>query len=288
MIHVDIDYSEIGHNRPADLGIVADAKLALRSLVEEARRAGLKAPQGWLAALGEVDESRRTNMLELAESDRIPIHPLRVANAIVKATARDAIISVDGHGTLGFERQWIPAYVPAARLNPGPNGCMGVGLPHAMGAAVAAPGRQVVAFVGDGSFLMNVQEIDTMARHNLPIVIVINNNGGWTPFPDSTPGRVLGKSQRYEDIAVALGGYGSLVEKPEDVQPAIESALELASKMKKPVDQRARRGTRLPRRVQKLRHLSVAHSAWLACVVTRTRATPARGPSHPHEIDYWR
>ncbi len=235
VIHVDIDYSEIGHNRPADLGIVADAKLALRSLVEEARHAGLKAPQGWLAALGEVDESRRTKMLELAESDRIPIHPLRVANAIVKATARDAIISVDGHGTLGFERQWIPAYVPAARLNPGPNGCMGVGLPHAMGAAVAAPGRQVVAFVGDGSFLMNVQEIDTMARHNLPIVIVINNNGGWTPFPDSTPGRVLGKSQRYEDIAVALGGYGSLVDKPGDVQPAIESALELASKTKKPV-----------------------------------------------------
>ena len=77
-------------------------------------------------ATGEVDESRRTKMLELAESDQEPIHPLRVANAIVNATARDAIISVDGHGTLGFERQWIPAFVPNARLNPGPNGCMGV------------------------------------------------------------------------------------------------------------------------------------------------------------------
>jgi acetolactate synthase-1/2/3 large subunit len=104
-----------------------------------------------------------------------------------------------------------------------------------MGAAVAAPGRQVLAFVGDGSFLMNVQELDTMARHNLPIVVVIHNNGGWTPFPDSTPGRVLGKDQRYEEIAVALGGHGSRVDRPGDVQPAIESALDLAARTQKPV-----------------------------------------------------
>ncbi len=235
VIHVDIDSSEIGHNRAADIGVVSDARLALRALTDSAKRAGVKAPQGWLATLGENDQSRRTKMLELAESNRSPIHPLRVANAIVTCTERDAIISVDGHGTLGFERQWIPAFVPGARLNPGPNGCMGVGLPHALGAAVAAPGRQVVAFVGDGSFLMNVQEIDTMVRHNLPIVIVINNNGGWTPFPDTTPGRVLGKGQRYEDIAVALGGHGSRVEKSEDVEPAVKSALELAAKTQKPV-----------------------------------------------------
>jgi len=235
VIHIDIDSSEIGHNRAADLGIVADAKLALRALVDEAMSAGLRAPEGWLAELGESDANRRTRMLELAESDMVPIHPLRVANAIVNATERDAIISVDGHGTLGFERQWIPAFVPRARLNPGPNGCMGVGLPHAMGAAVAAPGRQVVAFVGDGSFLMNVQELDTMVRHNLPVVIVINNNGGWTPFSDTTPGRVLGKGQRYEDIAVALGGHGMRVDQPQDVQPAVEKALDLARTTLKPV-----------------------------------------------------
>ena len=235
VIHVDIDSSEIGHNRAADLGIVSDARLALEALLAGARAANLKAPRGWLAALGEADEVRRTKMLELAESDRLPIHPLRVANAIVQSTARDAIISVDGHGTLGFERQWIPAFVPGARLNPGPNGCMGVGLPHAMGAAVAAPNRQVLAFVGDGSFLMNVQELDTMVRHRLGIVIVINNNGGWTPFSDSTPGRVLGKAQKYEDIAVALGGFGRFVDKPGDVQPAVAWALETARREMKPV-----------------------------------------------------
>jgi len=235
VIHVDIDSSEIGHNRAADIGIVSDARLALRALTDAAKGAGLSAPQGWLASLGETDQSRRTKTLELAESDRSPIHPLRVANAIVNSVERDAIVSVDGHGTLGFARQWIPAFVPGARLNPGPNGCMGVGLPHAMGAAVAAPGRQVVAFVGDGSFLMNVQELDTMVRHRLPIVIIINNNGGWTPFPDTTPGRVLGKSQRYEDIAVALGGHGSFVDKSADVEPAVKSALELAARDQKPV-----------------------------------------------------
>jgi thiamine pyrophosphate-dependent acetolactate synthase large subunit-like protein len=235
VIHVDIDSSEIGHNRAADVGIVADAKLALQELVKQAKQANLRAPQGWLAALGEADQARRGVMLELAESDRTPIHPLRVANAIVKNTERDAIISVDGHGTLGFERQWIPAFTAPTRLNPGPNGCMGVGLPHAMGAAVAAPDRQVVAFVGDGSFLMNVQELDTMARHSLPVVIVINNNGGWTPFSDTTPGRVLGKAQQYQDIAVALGGQGKLVTRPEDVDGAVQWGLEAARTSSKPV-----------------------------------------------------
>lgn len=234
VIQVDTDPSEIGHNRAADLGIVADAKLALRALVEEARAAGLRAPSTWIAGLRETDASKRVTMLEMAESEQQPIHPLRVANAIVRTTERDAVISVDGHATLGFERQWIPAFAPG-RLNPGPNGCMGVGLPHALGAAIAAPGRQIVAFVGDGSFLMNVQEIDTMVRHNLPIVIVVNNNGGWTSFADTTPGRILGKHQRYEDIAVALGGHGSRVEQPGDVEPAIASALELARTTQKPV-----------------------------------------------------
>jgi thiamine pyrophosphate-dependent acetolactate synthase large subunit-like protein len=234
VIQIDTDPSEIGQNRAVDIGIVADAKLGLRALIDEAKRAELRAPSSWIAALSEADAGRRAQMLELAESDRLPIHPLRVANAIVRTTERDAVISVDGHGTLGFERHWIPAFVPG-RLNPGPNGCMGVGLPHAMGAAVAAPGRQVLAFVGDGSFLMNVQELDTMVRHNLPVAIVINNNGGWTPFADTTPGRVLGKSQRYEDIAIALGGNGRRVDQPGDVEPGIAWALEVARTSQKPV-----------------------------------------------------
>ena len=225
VVQVDIDGSEIGHNRPADVGLVADAKRALQALTAEAQAAALRAPDDWVARLRESDSDRRHQYQDLAESDAVPIHPLRVANELIQRLDRDAIVSVDGNATLAWARQFIPAYFEGGRLNPGPNGCMGVGLPYALGAKAAAPERQVVAFVGDGSFLMNVQEIDTMVRHDLPATIVICNNGGWTASTNTTPGRVLGFDQNYQDLAVALGGHGELVTKPDEVGPAIERAM---------------------------------------------------------------
>ena len=65
-----------------------------------------------------------------------------------------------------------------------------------------------------------------MVRHDLPIVAVISNNGGWTAFNDATPGRVLGHAQRYHEIVEALGGHGELVTRPQDIRPAIERAIE--------------------------------------------------------------
>ena len=224
VIQIDTDSTEIGRNRPIELGIVADAKVALAALTAAARRAGIRAPDTWAARLSESHNAKRQQSLELAESDASPIHPLRIANELVNFVNRDTIFCVDGMDTLNFGRQWIPSYVEGARLNSGPNGCMGTGLPFAMGAQVAAPGRQVVAFVGDGSFLMNVQEFDTMVRHNLPIVAVINNNGGWTGGSNTTPGRSLGFGQRYHDVVEALGGYGELVTEPQEIRPAIERA----------------------------------------------------------------
>ena len=225
IIQIDTDSTELGHNRPIELGIVADARLALRALTAAAKESGLRTSDDWIARLGESDHSKRQQSLELAEADTLPIHPLRIANEIVNVVDRDAIICIDGMETLNFGRQWIPAFAEGGRLNAGPNGCMGTGIPFAMGAQVAAPGRQVVAFIGDGSFLMNVQEFDTMVRHNLPIVAVINNNGGWTGGPNTTPGRSLGQTQRYHDVVEALGGYGELVTDPQEIRPAIERAI---------------------------------------------------------------
>ena len=226
VIQIDTDSTEIGRNRPVELGIVADAKLALGALTSAAKEAGLRGSETWVARLSESDHSKRQQSLELAESDASPIHPLRIANELMNFVDRDAIFCVDGMETLNFGRQWIASYVEGARINSGPNGCMGSGIPFAMGAQVAAPGRQVVAFVGDGSFLMNVQEFDTMVRHNLPVVAVINNNGGWTGGSNETPGRSLGFEQRYHDVVEALGGHGALVTEPDDIRPAIERAFE--------------------------------------------------------------
>ena len=224
VIQIDTDPAEIGRNRPVDLGIVADAKIGLGALTSAAKEAGVRGSESWIARLSESHQAKEQQSREVAESDAIPIHPLRVANEIRDYVDRDAIVSIDGMETLNFGRQWIPSYTEGARLNSGPNGCMGVGIPFAMGAKAAAPGRQVVAFVGDGSFLMNVQEFDTMVRHDLPIVAVISNNGGWTGGSNDTPGRPLGFAQRYPDGVAALGGHGELVTRPDEIRPAIERA----------------------------------------------------------------
>ncbi|MEE9278275.1 MAG: thiamine pyrophosphate-binding protein [Dehalococcoidia bacterium] len=224
VIQIDIDSSEIGHNRPVDVGIVADAKAALAAMTRAAKDAGVQAENDWIARLQETDTSKRQESLALAESDAVPIHPLRVANELINYVDRDAIFCVDGMETLNYGRQWIPSYAEGGRINSGPNGCMGTGIPFAMGAKVAAPERQVIAFVGDGSFLMNVQEFDTMVRHNLPVVAVVDNNGGWTGGSNDTPGRRLGFKQQYEKVVEALGGHGELVTKPDEIRPAIERA----------------------------------------------------------------
>ena len=139
---------------------------------------------------------------------------------------RDAILTVDGNEILHYGRQSIQTYEPGHRINSGPTGCMGVGLPYAIGAKLAKPDKQVVSLHGDGSLGMNIQDFDTAVRYDLPMTIVVSNNEGWTARVQGIrkPGRELGYTQ-FDKIAEALGGYGESVEKPEDIRPALERAM---------------------------------------------------------------
>ena len=135
---------------------------------------------------------------------------------------RDAILCVDGQETLNFGRQTMPTFSPGHRLNSGPFGTMGVGLPFGVGAKVACPDKQVIVVHGDGSLGMNSMEMDTAMRHKIPLLIVVSLNGGWTGDPErEKPGRDLGY-MRYDKMCEALGGYGEYVTKPEDIRPALE------------------------------------------------------------------
>src|SRR5262249_16896285 len=121
-------------------------------------------------------------------------------------------------------RQSIPTFVPGHRLNSGPFGTMGVGLPFGIGAKVARPDKQVLVLHGDGSFGLNAMELDTAARFKIPVVTVISLNGGWTGDEKrKKPGRELGYP-RFEKMAEALGCYGEYVEDPAQIRPALERA----------------------------------------------------------------
>jgi thiamine pyrophosphate-dependent acetolactate synthase large subunit-like protein len=131
---------------------------------------------------------------------------------------------VDGQEILNYGRQSMPTFAPGHRLNSGPFGTMGVGLPFALGAKLAKPDVQVICVHGDGSFGLNAMELDTAVRHNLPVLVVISLNGGWTADPNrDKPGRDLGYT-RYERMAEALGCYGEYVDKAEDIRSALERA----------------------------------------------------------------
>jgi acetolactate synthase-1/2/3 large subunit len=154
----------------------------------------------------------------------VPIHPLRLCREVRDLISRDTILIVDGHEILNFARQSIPIYQAGCSLNAGPHGCMGVGVPFGIGAKVARPEAPVVVLSGDGAFGWNGMEMDTAIRHQLPIVVVMSNNAGFTSRKTGgTVGRELGW-QRYDKMVEALGGYGEFVEKPDGIRGAIERA----------------------------------------------------------------
>ena len=133
------------------------------------------------------------------------IHPLRLCEEVRNVMQRSAILWVDGQEILNFGRQSIPTFAPGHRLNSGPFGTMGVGLPFAVGAKAAKPECQVICLHGDGSFGQNAMELDTAVRHKLPLLCVISLNGGWTADPDrNKPGRDLGYT-RYDKMARGPG-----------------------------------------------------------------------------------
>ena len=227
LVQIDLDPAEIGRNRAADIGIVGDAKAVLRQLVEAADgRVEAKRYAEWLAHLGSVNRGKRAESEAAMSTDQVPIHPLRLCKEVRDFLDRDAILVVDGQEILNYGRQAIPTYAAGHRLNSGPFGTMGVGLPYGLGAKAAKPETQVLVLHGDGSFGLNAMELDTAARHQLPVITVISLNGGWTADPErNKPGRDLGYT-RFDRMAEALGCYGEHVETPDGIRPALERAAE--------------------------------------------------------------
>ena len=225
VIHIDVNPSQLGANRRVDVPIVGDARAVLEQLVAEARG---KLDRGRYAAWGSrlraLHTEKAAEMDKQMSTDQVPIHPLRLCKEVRDFLRRDAILVVDGQEILNYGRQSIPTFAPGHRLNSGPFGCMGVGLPFGVGAKVARPDAQVLVLHGDGSYGLNAMEIDTAVRHRIPVVVVISNNGGWTADPQgSKPGRNLGYT-RYDKVAQDLGAHGEFVEKPHEIRPALERA----------------------------------------------------------------
>lgn len=222
-VQVNIDPHELARNGLPGVAIQADAAEVLNQL--RAALEGQKLKERfteWRGTLANIQQQREAAQAPKLTNDAVPIHPLRLCHELAQFMDRDAILVVDGQEILNYGRQSLRSFAPAHRLNSGPFGTMGVGLPFGLGAKAAKPDKQVIVLHGDGSFGLNGMELDTAIRHKLPVLVVISLNGGWTADPDrKKPGRDLGYT-RFDKMAEALGCYGEYVEKPEDIRPALE------------------------------------------------------------------
>lgn len=236
-IVVDIVPEVIGKNRPADVGIVGDAKAVLGQLLAGLAERPISAGAEWQArAKGTLQHLRQQTIAQagLAErpADR-PMHSIQLVQELAKAAPRDAITVVDGGYIAAFGIQYLDALAPQGVVWVGSTGHLGVGVPFASAMKLAQPGRPVLALMGDGAFGLCAMEVDTAARHGIPIVVVIANDQGWGEIRDGQrrrfgPGRIVGSelgATRYDELARALGAHGELVERIEDVGPAIGRAL---------------------------------------------------------------
>lgn len=234
MVQIDIDATNLGHNRPAAVAIQADARAALAQLRDALRdRPAVERRQSWLEDLQAKRAQARAELEAYFAADGSPIHPLRVWAEIARALPPESIVVV-GQGDFDF---WAEHVLPVRRrghyLRAGRSGCLGAEIPFAVAAKLARPDVPVLVTVGDGGFGFSAMELDTACRNDAPIVVVVGNDAKWNMIKaqvTSVYGREADvfldlRPQAYHKIAEAFGGYGEHVDRPEQVGPAFLRAL---------------------------------------------------------------
>jgi len=233
VIQVDIDGTEIGRNRDIELGIVADCREALRALNVASREKRWPDRSAWQEMVRQTRAFPNAMFSAALTQTEPPIHPYRLAHAIATTVERDAIIVADGGETASWMDMAAEVHGGGHWLSHGYLGCLGVGMPFAVAAKVAHPDRQVVCIIGDGSVGLNFAEFDTMVRHGLNVVTVVNNDRQWGM---SAHGQELmyGKERtvvttlaptRYDLAAAGFGCHAEHVERPDELVPALQRAL---------------------------------------------------------------
>ena len=227
LVYIDID--DHRKHRPSEASLFGDLRAALEAVAEAA--AGAPERTVWLARLRQAESEARARDRAMVESDSSPVHPARLIAEVAAFADHDAILVGDGGDFVSFAGRLIERPKPGLWIDPGPFGALGSGPAYAMAARLAHPDRQVILLSGDGAFGFSAMEFDTLARHRIPIVCVIGNNGIWA-LEKHPMTRLLGMSvaadlapaTRYDKVVEALGGYGELVDRPEGIRPALERA----------------------------------------------------------------
>jgi len=223
---------ELIDNRRGQPELLATPSLALEEMVAVAGNRESALDRTWADGLCKRHRERITSAAAKkgpATGEDGKVHPRAIFDAIAELADPDYVAIADGGDLLSFARTGLQA---TTYMDAGAFGCLGVGVPFAVAAALALPGRQVISVNGDGAFGINAMEIDTAVRHGARCVFIVSNNAAWNierlDQEMNYGGRVVGTTLRHSDYAAmarALGAHGERVEKPEELVPALQRAL---------------------------------------------------------------
>ena len=242
LIHVDIDPHEIGKNYPVDIGIIGDAKSVLNDLLLELNQNFEKKNYQNTEYFKEI-QTLRSNWREFLDKWADPRQEPVMISCVLKEVRsflnRDAIIVTSSGNVQAQMIQEIEFYEPHTCITAGGFSTMGYTLPATIGAKLGKPNKQVIGLVGDGDFMMTMQELHTAKQIGLNIVIVILNNSGWFAINDLQRA-VFGKERGYAtefrdsegevytpnfaDIAKGFGCWSKRISKNHEIQEALKEA----------------------------------------------------------------
>lgn len=231
IIHVDIDPVEIGKNVRVDVPIEADAKTALKRMNEYVESSSIsRSADQWNERVSKLKGKFEPRM----DYDETPIKPQRVIKEAMEVLEEDAILTAEVGQCQMWAAHFYDVKKPRKFINSGGLGTMGFGFPAAIGAKVGRPDCQVIDVAGDGSFLMNSQELATAVENDIPVVVAVFNNRylgmvkQWQDlfYDERRSATDLGQSPDFAELAESYGAYGATVTRPSEVAPKLQEALD--------------------------------------------------------------
>ncbi|WP_211357257.1 acetolactate synthase [Nocardioides rubriscoriae] len=231
VVHVADSPAQVSSHATLAASVCGDLTTFFDTLLAALERGPKPAWGPWVSSLqdGVTAGVERDRALLTAEAD--PIHPARIYGELVPRLADDAVVIGDGGDFVSFAGKFVEPQRPGGWLDPGPYGCLGAGLGAAIAARIARPSAQVCLLLGDGAAGFSLMDVDTLVRHDLPVVMVMGNNSAWGL--EKGPMQMLygydvvadlAPRTAYDGVVKALGGAGETVTDPRQIGAALDRA----------------------------------------------------------------
>jgi 2-hydroxyacyl-CoA lyase 1 len=234
-VQLDISAEQIGQNAPTEVALVGDGKAIVSQLNNSLEKREWVFPKDapWHAAIAAKADANAKQIAPQIADDAAPANYYRALKDVAAWCPDDAIIIGEGASTMDIGRTQLLNSKPRHRLDAGSYGTMGIGMGFVIAAAVVHPDKPIISVSGDSAIGFSGMEMETVCRYQLPVKIVVFNNGGIGPGHETPPADPLHTMKpnaliygaRYDKMMEAFGGKGFFIEEPKDLKGALDEAM---------------------------------------------------------------